>query len=125
MPREKSDRRIRAPRLGHASYRRERWMWNGRRRRKLGDETAAFAPPAPAAAPAEVAPQETPLQKAERVMRSGEAIVERQKQLLLDLRRNGRSTDAAEKLLHTFQEVLLEYRKNLAMQQIRSRRGGG
>jgi hypothetical protein len=122
MAREKPDRRVRAPRLGHASYRRERWMWNGRRRRQLGTETAALsAPPAPPEA-AEVALQETPLQKAERVTRGGEAIVERQKQLILDLKRNGRSTDEAEKLLHTFQEVLLEYRKNLAMHQFRSRR---
>src|SRR4051812_23062241 len=98
MAPEKTGRGVWAPRLGHAGYRRERWMWNGRRRRQLGNETAALsAPPAPPEA-AEVALQETPLQKAERVTRGGEAIVERQKQLILDLKRNGRSTDEAEKL---------------------------
>jgi hypothetical protein len=120
---------------GSSDQRRERWAWSARRRKRIVDEASAPAPPPQPhgadgktrpARPGAVATAEFPetdLASAERRVRDGEGIVERQRELIFDLRRHGRSSDEAEKLLRTFQDVLMEYRKNLAMLQIRHRRG--
>jgi hypothetical protein len=68
-------------------------------------------------------PKESPLQKAARIIAHGEAIIDRQRERVFHLRRHGLPADEAETLLRTFQEVLFEQRKHLAMLQNRQRRG--
>ena len=53
----------------------------------------------------------------------GKPLLERQRQLIFDLRRNGHPTADAEQLLRTFQDSLHELRKMLFTLQNRVRRG--
>jgi hypothetical protein len=105
-------------------------MWVGWRRRRSDRSGKADAPVGDAATPTATpkpapvaAPKETPPQKAARTVQQGEAIIERQRELVFHLRRHGLPTDDAEKVLRTFQETLFEHRKYLALLQNRERRG--
>jgi hypothetical protein len=65
---------------------------------------------------------ENELRDAERNVREAEAATERQRLRVFEQRRNGKDTREAEILLRTCQNIVLQHRKYLAMQQIRYRR---
>jgi hypothetical protein len=66
---------------------------------------------------------ETELEKARRHVERGAEAVERQREVIFDLRRTGRSSEEAERLLRTFQDILLHARKHLARLEIQHRKG--
>jgi hypothetical protein len=119
--------RLRKPRGSRgADFRREQRIWVGWRRRRRPDRPSpAEKPEAPSLEPARAAsaPAETSLEQAARIVKQGDAIVERQRELVFHLRRNGQPTTDAEKILRSFQQTLFEYRKYLAMLQNLQRRG--
>jgi hypothetical protein len=63
------------------------------------------------------------VEAARRALTESEAIVERQRQLVLGLRRDGVPALAAERTLRTMQDALFEQRKHLALLENRHRRG--
>jgi hypothetical protein len=108
-----------------ADVRREQRFWVGWRRRSERNGAASIVsvdPPASDSQPG-AATAETPLEKAARDVMEAEASVARQREMVFERRRNGQPTDDAEKILRGLQEILFEYRKLLATQQHRHRRG--
>jgi hypothetical protein len=111
-----------------ADFRRQNKVWVGWRRRRTGAEGAALdaatqeAPPAAAPAPAALQ-LAADLDRTEREVDQTEAMIERQRAAVYELRRNGVPTTEAEQTLRKLQKVLFEQRKVLATLQHRRRRG--
>jgi hypothetical protein len=80
---------------------------------------AAPPPPKPAAKRTTV----ELLAEAEARVGDGERIIARQRDLIFDLRRKGLSSEEAEKLLRSFQNLQHEHEKHLVTLRIRARRG--
>jgi len=103
------------------------WVGWRRRRGRPADGRSSAQPATSASAEATREPAaKTPETLVERVALSvnqSEMIVERQRELVFHMRRNGLPSAEAEKLLRTFQETLIEHRKYLALLQNRQRRG--
>src|SRR3954469_14524930 len=109
-------------------FRRQMRFWVGwrRRRGRNEDRGGASQPALSANTAASREPAATTPTLVEHVTHSvdqSEMIVERQRELVFHLRRNGLPSEDAEKLLRTFQETLIEHRKYLALVQNRQRRG--
>src|SRR5262249_30855641 len=86
---------------------------------------ASTTPPVTPSPPAAAGPTlgEVRLRAAAVSVEKSVVVIERQRLLVFEMRRNGVDTTQAEKLLRTFQDVLLEQRKFLATLENRHRRG--
>jgi len=105
-----------------AAWRRQVRFWVGRRHRRA-DKNALGGTGDPAVIQPYGQPDETPIGKALRTAIDLELLVERQRELVFELRRNGIPTEGAEAVLRMSHAALVEHRKYLAMMQNRQRRG--
>jgi hypothetical protein len=107
-----------------------KWRWSRRRKKPAGSTEAAgplppvTAAPLPTGDPAlDIDVTAGELEKARRNLRRAEEIVARQTDLVFEIRRHGRPSEQAERLLRTFQDVLRECTKHLMRLQILARKG--
>jgi hypothetical protein len=64
----------------------------------------------------------SPLAEAQQRLWHAQELVARQTELVFEIRRNGRSSEEAERLLRTFHDTLWELKKSVAALEIRARK---